>query len=68
VPDGIRVEVTGRAFLGSRSVGRNQGAAALQADPGAPVISVQALVLGGKLIVHTPPKPRRRLRLPFSRS
>jgi hypothetical protein len=68
VPDGIRVEVTGRAFLGSRSVGRNQGAAALQADPDAPVISVQALVLGGKLIVHTPPRPRRRLRLPFSRS
>jgi hypothetical protein len=59
VPDGIRVEVTGRAFLGSRTVGRNRGAAALQAGPEAPVISVQALVLGGKLVVHTPPKPKR---------
>jgi Domain of unknown function (DUF1707)/Cell wall-active antibiotics response 4TMS YvqF len=68
VPDGIRVEVTGRAFLGSRSVGRNYGAAALQPGPDAPVISVQALVLGGKLVVHTPPKPKR-LRWPkLSRS
>jgi hypothetical protein len=68
VPDGIRVEVTGRAFLGSRSVGRNRGAAALQAGPDAPVISVQALVLGGKLVIHTPPRPRR-FRLPrLSRS
>jgi len=67
IPDGIRVEVTGRAFLGSKSVGRNYGAAALQAGPDTPVISVQALILGGKLVVHTPPKARRRLRRPFSR-
>lgn len=60
VPDGIRVEVTGRAFLGSRSVGRNYGTAALQAGPDTPVISVQALVLGGKLVVHTPPRPKLR--------
>ena len=59
VPDGIRVDVTGRAFLGSRSVGRNYGTAALQAGQDVPVISVQALVLGGKLVVHTPPRPKR---------
>jgi hypothetical protein len=63
VPDGIRVEVAGRAFLGRKSVGRNYGAAALQAGQDAPVISVQALVLGGKLVVHTPPRPKR-FRLP----
>jgi uncharacterized protein DUF1707/cell wall-active antibiotic response 4TMS protein YvqF len=68
VPDGIRVEVTGRAFLGSRSVGRNYGAAALQAGPDTPVISVQALVLGGKLVIHTPPRRPGRLRRLFSRS
>jgi len=67
VPDGIRVEVTGRAFLGSRSVGRNYGTAALQTGEDTPVITVQALVLGGKVVVHTPPRPRR-FRLPFSRS
>jgi hypothetical protein len=67
VPDGIRVEVTGRAFLGSRSVGRNRGAAALQAGQDAPVISIQALVLGGKLVIHTPPRPKR-IRRFFSRS
>jgi hypothetical protein len=67
VPDGIRVEVAGRAFLGRKSVGRNYGAAALQGDQDAPVISVQALILGGKLVVHTPPRPKR-FRLPFSRS
>ena len=59
VPDGIRVEVTGRAFLGKRSVGRNYGTAALQAGTDTPVINVQALILGGKLVVHTPPKPKR---------
>jgi len=59
IPDGIRVDVTGRAFLGSRSVGRNYGTAALQAGQDTPVISVQALILGGKLVVHTPPRPRR---------
>jgi Domain of unknown function (DUF1707) len=95
VPDGIRVEVTGRALLslggitqrsdgqrsggsgsggsgrsgsgsggsgsgGRRGVGRNSGgSAALPADPATPVIEVHAFVLGGKLQVHTPPKPRR---------
>ena len=62
VPDGIRVEVTSRAWLGRRFIGANTHAAALQAgSPDTPVIDVRALVLGGKLEVRTPPKPRRRL-------
>lgn len=62
VPDGIRVEVTSRALLGRRSMGSNTGAAAaLQAGgQDTPVIDVRALVLGGKLEVRTPPRPRRR--------
>jgi hypothetical protein len=56
VPDGIRVDVTGHALLGRRALGQNAGSAA---DPGAPVIEVHALVLGGKLVVRTPSKPRR---------
>jgi len=64
VPDGVRVQVTGHALLGRTTVGRNVvPAAALQADPDTPVIEVRALVLGGKLEVRTPPKPRRRFRL-----
>jgi hypothetical protein len=59
VPDGIRVEVTGHALLGRRALGRNTGAAALHTGPDTPVIEVRALVLGGKLVVRTPPKPRR---------
>jgi hypothetical protein len=60
VPDGIRVEVTGRALFGKRALGRNTaGAAALQAGPDTPVIMVRALVLGGRLEVHTPPRPRK---------
>jgi hypothetical protein len=60
VPDGIRVEVTGRALLGRTSLGRNRGGAAvLHGSPDTPVINVRALVLGGKLEVRTPPKPRR---------
>jgi hypothetical protein len=67
LPDGILVRVTGRAFLGSRSVGRNYGTAALPAGQDVPVLNVQALVLGGKLVIHTPPRPKR-FRLPFSRN
>jgi hypothetical protein len=60
VPDGIRVQVTSRALLGRKAVGRNtSGAVALHAAPDTPVIEVRALVLGGKLEVRTPPKPRR---------
>jgi DUF1707 SHOCT-like domain len=62
VPDGIRVEVTGRDLFGRRSAGSYAaGPAALQAGRAdTPVIDVRALVLGGKLEVRTPPKPRRR--------
>ena len=60
VPDGIRVEVTGRALFGRRALGANTaGTAAVAAGPHTPVIEVRALVLGGKLEVRTPPKPRR---------
>lgn len=60
VPDGIRVQVTGRALLGRTTLGRNRGdAAVLHGSPDTPVINVRALVLGGKLEVRTPPKPRR---------
>jgi hypothetical protein len=61
VPDGIRVEVTGRALFGRRTLGRNTGgtAAIAAASPDTPVIDVRSLVLGGKLEVRTPPKPRR---------
>jgi len=61
VPDGIRVEVTGRALLGRRALGRNTGGAAAiaTAGPEAPVIDVRSLILGGKLEVRTPPRPRR---------
>jgi len=66
VPDGIRVDVTSRALFGRRSMGRNAAAAAVAAGSSGldePVIEVRALVLGGKLEVRTPRKPRRRFRL-----
>jgi Domain of unknown function (DUF1707)/Cell wall-active antibiotics response 4TMS YvqF len=61
VPEGIGVRVTGRALLGRRTVGRNTaGAGALAAaDPDAPVIDVRSLIIGGRLEVRTPPRPRR---------
>src|ERR1700722_959589 len=56
VPDGIRVDVSGHALLGRRALGRNVGpAAALHPGKDAPVIEVHALVLGGKLVIRTPP-------------
>lgn len=69
VPDGIRVQMSGRAMLGGvRATGRNApGPAAVMADPDEPVLDVRALVVGGKLVVRTPPKRRRRFRF-FSRS
>jgi len=60
VPDGIRVDVSGHALLGRRALGRN---AVTAAEADAPVIDVHAIVLGGKLVVRTPPKPRRPFRL-----
>ena len=57
VPDGIRVEVTGRGLFGRLAPGTSTADG--QAGPHVPVIEVRALVLGGKLEVHTPPRPRR---------
>src|SRR5260370_4760587 len=60
VPDGISVVVSGHMVLG-----RQRGSTLPPAGPGAPVIEVRALVLGGELAVRTPPRsPRVRL---FSR-
>ncbi len=61
VPDGVSVVVSGHMVLG-----RKRGGTPPPAGPGAPVIEVRALVLGGELAVRTPPKSRR-FRL-FSRS
>jgi hypothetical protein len=61
VPDGVSVVVSGHMVLG-----RKRGSTPPPASPGAPVIEVKALVLGGELTVRTPPK-NRRFRL-FSRS
>jgi hypothetical protein len=47
-------------------LGRKRGGTPPPAGPGAPVIEVRALVLGGELAVRTPPK-NRRFRL-FSRN
>src|SRR5579862_1263842 len=63
VPDGVSVVVTGHTVPG-----RKRGVP--KTPPGAvpaAVIEVKALVLGGEVIVRTPPRPRRRFR-PFSRS
>jgi Domain of unknown function (DUF1707)/Cell wall-active antibiotics response 4TMS YvqF len=54
VPDGVSVIVSGHMVLG-----RKRGGTPAPADPGAPVIEVKALVLGGELSVRTPPKSRR---------
>jgi len=54
VPDGVSVIVSGHMVLG-----RKRGSTPQPAGPGAPVIEVKALVLGGELTVRTPPKSRR---------
>jgi uncharacterized protein DUF1707/cell wall-active antibiotic response 4TMS protein YvqF len=54
VPDGVSVMMTGHAMLGSR-----RGGTMPPAGPDTPVIEVKALVLGGQVIVRTPPKTRR---------
>jgi hypothetical protein len=54
VPDGVSVMMTGHAMLGSK-----RGGTPPPADPDTPVIEVKALVLGGQVIVRTPPKTRR---------
>src|SRR5579872_2525212 len=54
VPDGVSVVVTAPMVLG-----RRRGATPLPAGSDTPVIEVKGLVLGGEIIVRTPPKPRR---------
>jgi len=54
VPDGVSVVVTAPAVLG-----RRRGGTPPPATPHMPVIEVKGMVLGGEIIVRTPPKPRR---------
>jgi Domain of unknown function (DUF1707)/Cell wall-active antibiotics response 4TMS YvqF len=54
VPDGVSVVVTAPIVLG-----RRRGATPLPAGSETPVIEVTGLVLGGEIIVRTPPRPRR---------
>ena len=54
VPDGVSVLMSGHAMLGSK-----RGGTPPPAGPDTPVIEVKALVLGGQVIVRTPPKSRR---------
>jgi hypothetical protein len=54
VPDGVSVVVTAPLVLG-----RRRGATPLPAGAETPVIEVKGLVLGGEIIVRSPPKPRR---------
>jgi Domain of unknown function (DUF1707) len=54
VPDGVSVVVTAPVVLG-----RRRGGTPLPASSDTPVIEVKGMVLGGEIIVHTPPKTRR---------
>ena len=54
VPDGVAVVVTGHVVLG-----RRRGGTPPPAGPDTPVIEVKGLVLGGEVIVRTPPRSRR---------
>lgn len=54
VPDGVSVVVNTPMVLG-----RRRGGTPLSAGAETPVIEVKGLVLGGEIIVRTPPKPRR---------
>ena len=54
VPDGVSVVVTAPAVLG-----RRRGGTPPPVTPDMPVIEVRGMVLGGEIIVRTPPKPRR---------
>jgi hypothetical protein len=53
VPDGVSVVVNAPLLLGRRRGGTPPAGAET------PVIEVKGLVLGGEIIVRTPPKPRR---------
>lgn len=54
VPDGVSVVMNAPLVLG-----RRRGGTPLPADAETPVIEVKGLVLGGEIIVRTPPKTRR---------
>ena len=54
VPDGVAVAVTARAALG-----RRRGGTPPPASADTPVIEVKGVVLGGEIIVRTPPRSRR---------
>ena len=54
VPDGVAVAVTARAALG-----RRRGGTPPPASADTPVIEVKGVVLGGEIIVRTPPRARR---------
>jgi hypothetical protein len=54
VPEGVSVVVTGHVVLG-----RRRGGTPPPAGPDTPVIEVKGLVLGGEVIVRTPPRSRR---------
>jgi hypothetical protein len=54
VPDGVSVIQTAPVLLG-----RRRGATPPPATADTPVIEVKGLVLGGEIIVRTPPRPRR---------
>jgi hypothetical protein len=59
VPDGVSVAMNAHVM-----VGRRRGGTPPPAASDAPLIEVKGVVLGGEIIVRTPPRPRRRL---FSR-
>jgi hypothetical protein len=67
VPDGVSVAVNAHVM-----VGRRRGGTPPLAASDAPLIEVKGVVLGGEIIVRTPPRPRRRLfgrrRPPISRT
>jgi Domain of unknown function (DUF1707)/Cell wall-active antibiotics response 4TMS YvqF len=54
VPDGVSVVLTAPVVLG-----RRRGGTPLPASSQTPVIEVKGLVLGGEIIVRTPPRTRR---------
>jgi hypothetical protein len=54
VPDGVSVVLTAPLVLG-----RRRGATPPPVTADTPVIEVKGMVLGGEIIVRTPPKPRR---------